>query len=64
MRTEHGSEFGNASRDSLEPQHPDAAERLAKSVTEPDASPIVREAAMQEICLQAEFDGDGYVVGG
>jgi len=49
--TEHGSEFGSASRDSLEPQHPAAAERLAKIVTEPDASPIVREAAMQEICL-------------
>ena len=31
-------------------------------MTEPDASPIVREAAMQEICLQAEFDGDGRVL--
>jgi phosphopantothenoylcysteine decarboxylase/phosphopantothenate--cysteine ligase len=29
-RAEHLSEFGNAVRDAIEPQHPDAAERLAQ----------------------------------
>ena len=41
-RTEYGSEFGNSIWGSLEHQHPDAAERLAEIVTEPDASPIQR----------------------
>ena len=52
-RTEHRCEFGNAVRDALEPQHPDATERLADIVTEPDAGPVVREAAMQEIGFEA-----------
>lgn len=61
-RTEHRCEFGNAVRDALEPQHPDAAERFADIVTEPDAGPVIREAAMQEIGFEAQFDGDGGMI--
>ncbi|WP_293825567.1 hypothetical protein [uncultured Brevundimonas sp.] len=63
-RTEHRCEFGNAVRDALEPQHPDAAERFADIVTEPDAGPVIREAAMQEIGFEAQFDGDGGMITG